>query len=156
MNNWHRKMYGLNQGTSDPLLYTKLLKVGAPNEFWLEPGVYTGPAMEVALIEVVPNSLCFRAQFDDQDMNELWRGLEFFPAGTEDLAFDTSGKPQPEEATQRLQALASVDGKEVVISLYLDPTQSAVLLVQVEITARGGGGGGGGWGGGHTFVGHPP
>src|SRR5690242_15442752 len=109
LNNWHRKMYGLEQKSSDPAIYKKVVRADAKNEFWLEPAVYSGPAMKIVKIQVVPNSLCFRAGFVAQDMADVWRACEFFAAGTEDLTFDENGVPTPDEATQRLQSKATID-----------------------------------------------
>lgn len=155
MNNWHRKMYGLDQQASDATLYTAVVSAGAKNEFWLEPAVYTGPPTTVVLIPVVPNSLCFRIGFVGQDMHELWRACEFFAAGTKDLTFKPDGTPAPDQDTQRLQSKAVVQNKPAFISLYLDPNVAGKVHVNVVFDPSVGGGGGG-WGGGHTFVRPPP
>lgn len=148
VNNWHRKMYGLDPSPSP--LYMQLLKAGAANAFWLEPGVYAGAPKDVAELEVVSNSLCYRAQFDGADMLDLWRGLEFYPRGTDALTIDGDGNPDPDaNDPQRLQAQTEIGGQPAVVTLYLVPASSS-FLVNVQITAQEGGGGGG-WGGGHTF-----
>ncbi len=161
MNNWHRKIYTLDPptpraGPPGQVSYTDLFNptAGASNQFWLEPAVYTGPATSVAFLPVDSNTLCYRLQFDDDDMNEVWRGLTFFPRGTNALStvLDNKSNPQPDPNTERLQAQTTIQikGMLAVITLYDD--SNAVppptgFHVQVQAT---GGGGGGGWGGGHN------
>jgi hypothetical protein len=158
-NNWHRKMYGLDAKPGDPPEFKKVVNQapGALNVFWLEPTVYTGPEKDVVLIHVLPNTLCFRAAFDDQNMLDLWRTCEFFVAGTEDLTFKSDGTPNPDEKTQRLQSKVEIDDKPATITLCLDPNVAGKVHVRVDFDPdENGNGGGGGWGGGHTFVNPPP
>jgi hypothetical protein len=149
MYNWHRKIWVLDQQADDGADYNKILNPTGTNEFWLEPGVYAGPQTTVAAITVEPNSLCYRAQFIGEDMNEAWRGCEFFPAGTEALGFSGKGTPQLLPETERLQANTTLDdGEPAVITLCPDPDDYSKIRVAVELT--GGPGGDPGWGGGHN------
>jgi hypothetical protein len=86
---------------------------GASNQFWLEPAVYTGPATNVAFVPVDSNTLCYRLQFDDDDMNEVWRGLTFFPRGANALStvMGANGNPKPDGLTERLQAKTTIQIK---------------------------------------------
>jgi len=135
LNNWHRKMYALDPTDDDPPEYDAVVNhdAGANNVFWLESAVYTGPAMKVDLIDVVPNSLCFRVGFVGQDMLDLWRTCEFFAAGTEDLTFDDDGNPVADENTQRLQSKVQLDDGAAIISLCLDPKQAGKVWVNVAL-----------------------
>jgi hypothetical protein len=153
MTNWHQKAYTLNAPTPPLGNYAKVFKQEASNSFWLEPAVYLGPPTQVAQIAVSPGDLCYRVQFANGDMNEVWRGLYFFPAGHEPLSTQMGGdgNPVPLASTERLQANTTIEQRLSVISLYVD---IAVLPppagFRVQVVKTGPGGGGGGWGGGHN------
>jgi hypothetical protein len=152
MNNWHRKMWTLDPPPQGASTYQKVYNstLGATNEFWLEPAVYAGPPVTVAFISVTPNTLCYRVQFVGENMNEVWLGLTFFPAGTQPLIVDNTGKPQPDQDTERLQANATIQGSPAVISLYLDAIAPSPGGFRINVSIIGGPGNGGGWAGGHN------
>ena len=150
MNNWNQKAYELNEPSGSGN-FAKVYKNGSSNSFWFEPAVYLGPPIQVDLTAVSPGDLCYKVQFANENMNNVWRGLYFFPAGNQPLSeqMGPDGNPAPVVDTERLQANTTLGNKEAVISLYVDTAVDPPggFRVQVVLTDDGGGGG---WGGGHN------
>ena len=149
MNFWNQKPYTLFPANK-PGNYAKVFKQQATNSFWLEPAVYFGPPIQVDQIDVSAGALCYRVQFANGDMSDVWRGLYFFPAGHLPLPIPGPGSdPQPVLDTERVQANTTVNGAPMVISLYVDTAAPPPGGFRVQVVDTGGPGGGG-WGGGHN------
>jgi hypothetical protein len=126
VNNWHRKIWKLNEIPPGSGTVSGLFRAGSSNEFWFEPYVAKDA-----------NTLCFRVKFLGTDMADLWKGVKLMPRG--DQAFVSSANPSP-ATTERLEGPIEIQDVVFTLKVYIDHN---VTPEQLVLDIRGGSDGGG-------------
>jgi hypothetical protein len=144
MNNWHRLIWQLDDGTAALGVYEN----GKPNTFWLEPRVWSGATVKIETAKYPAGSLCYAVCFEGSNMKDMWRTVELFPAGTQPVPEVEDGDESPLATadTMRLEGKIRIEGVMNIVSLFIDAQLRKKIHVNVAPNGMYGAGGEDGWG----------